>query len=286
MTNKKAAIKIIKTLRGEGFQALLAGGCVRDKLLGRVAKDYDVVTDARPGDVIRIFSRTKKIGAMFGVVMVLISDRQVEVATFRTESGYADGRHPDNVRFATAEEDAWRRDFTVNGMFYDPVEQTILDYVGGRGDLEKKILRAIGEPEQRFAEDYLRMLRAVRFSTELEFDIEEETFLAIKNLASKITLISGERIAMELETILTNPRRSEGARLLWESGLSSAIFKNYDIKNAKFGMEVLGNLPEQIDLPLGLAGFFCDCETKFVLEKCDMLKLSNAHIKHLRFLLD
>ena len=286
MTNKKVAIKIIKTLRGEGFQSLLAGGCVRDKLLGRIAKDYDVVTDAHPEDVIRIFGRTKEIGAMFGVVMVLMSGKQVEVATFRTESGYADGRHPDNVRFATAKEDALRRDFTVNGMFYDPEEQTILDYVDGRGDIEKKILRTIGEPEHRFAEDYLRMLRAVRFSTELEFDIEKETFLAIQDLAPKITLISGERIAMELETILTNPRRAKGADLLWESGLSSAIFKNYDMKSAKFGMEVLGNLPEQTDLALGLAGFFCNCETKFVLEKCDMLKLSNAHIKHLKFLLD
>jgi len=286
MTNQKAAIKIIETLRAEGFQALLAGGCVRDKLLGRAAKDYDVVTDARPEDVIRIFSRTKKIGAMFGVVMVLMYGRQVEVATFRTESGYADGRHPDNVNFATAKEDALRRDFTVNGMFYDPKERTILDHVGGRDDLEKKILRTIGEPEHRFAEDYLRMLRAVRFSTELEFDIEKDTFLAIQELAPKITRISGERIAMELETILTNPRRAEGAGLLWESGLSPAIFMNYDIKSAKFGMEVLGNLPERTDLPLGLAGFFSNCDIKFVLEKCDMLKLSNAHLKHLRFLLD
>jgi poly(A) polymerase len=286
MTNQKAAIKIIETLRGEGFQALLAGGCVRDKLLGRAAKDYDVVTDARPEDVIRIFGRTKKIGAMFGVVMVLMFGKQVEVATFRTESGYADGRHPDNVCFATAKEDALRRDFTVNGMFYDPEEQAILDYVGGRSDLEKRILRTIGEPEHRFAEDYLRMLRAVRFSTELEFVIEKETFLAIQDFAPKITRISGERIAMELETILTNPRRAEGANLLWESGLSSAIFKNYDIKSAKFGMEVLGNLPEQTDFALGLGGFFCNCDAKFVLEKCDLLKLSNAHIKHLKFLLD
>jgi poly(A) polymerase len=286
MNNQKAAIKIIETLREEGFQALLAGGCVRDKLLGRVAKDYDVVTDARPEDVIRLFGRTKKIGVMFGVVMVLMHGKQVEVATFRTESGYADGRHPDKVQFTTAKEDALRRDFTVNGMFYDPEEQTILDYVDGRGDLEKRILRTIGEPEHRFAEDYLRMLRAVRFSTELEFDIEKETFLAIRDLAPKITRISGERIAMELETILTNPRRSEGASLLWESGLSSAIFKSYDIKSAKFGMEVLGDLPEQTDLALGLAGFFCNCETKFVLEKCDLLKLSNAHVKHLKFLLD
>ena len=163
MTNRKQALHVIRRLRQEGFDALLAGGCVRDRLLGRPASDYDVVTDAVPGQVIRLFGRTLKIGAQFGVVMVLLEGKQVEVATFRTEGGYQDGRRPGHVAFASAREDAARRDFTVNGMFFDPIGKTLHDFVGGRSDLDAKILRTIGDPDHRFSEDYLRMLRAVRF---------------------------------------------------------------------------------------------------------------------------
>ncbi len=154
MTNKQAAIKIIKRLQRNGFQALLAGGCVRDMLLDRRAKDYDVATDARPKDVIRLFKRTLKVGAKFGVVIVLIEGRQVEVATFRTETGYADGRHPGAVAFTTAAEDAGRRDFTINGMFYEPLQKEVIDYVDGQADLRAKIVRTIGRPAERFSEDY------------------------------------------------------------------------------------------------------------------------------------
>jgi len=242
MTNKQASIKIIKRLQRNGFQALLAGGCVRDMLLGRRAKDYDVATDARPKDVIRLFKHTLKVGAKFGVVIVLIEGRQVEVATFRTETGYADGRHPGAVAFTTAAEDAGRRDFTINGMFYDPSEDKVIDYVNGQADLKKQVVRTIGKPAERFAEDYLRMLRAVRFSTQLGFAIEPATFSAICRNAKNITRISGERIAVELEGILAGPNRSAGASMLIKSGLAEAIFAGFVGEQAKFAVSALSQL--------------------------------------------
>ena len=195
MSSKQAAIEIVSRLQEHGFQALLAGGCVRDMLLGRPAKDYDVATDARPADVVRLFRRTLQVGAKFGVVIVLLHSEQVEVATFRSEAGYEDGRHPTEVRFTSAAEDASRRDFTINGMFYDPFKGQVIDYVEGQADLERRIIRTIGIPEERFSEDYLRMLRAVRFSTQLGFAIESETYAAVSRNAAKIVRIRGERIA-------------------------------------------------------------------------------------------
>jgi poly(A) polymerase len=273
-------------LRKAGFQALWAGGCVRDMLLKRSAKDYDVATDARPDEVVRLFRRTLKVGAQFGVVMVVMDDVQVEVATFRTESGYADGRHPSTVKFSNAEEDAGRRDFTINGMFYDPIDRVVLDYVKGQADLRSRIVRTIGDARKRFREDYLRMLRAVRFSTQLGFTIESKTWSAICNKAPDITQISGERIAMELEAILTYPNRKQGASLLVDSSLAEPIFPGFGGKEARFGIEVLGHLREKVDFPLALAGFFAGFETKFAMAQCRKLKLSKAHNKHLRFLLD
>ncbi len=178
MSNKQAAIEVIQELQRHGYQALLAGGCVRDMLLGRPAKDYDVATDARPDDVMRLFYRTLKVGAKFGVVIVLTRGRQVEVATFRSEAGYEDGRHPTRVDFTSVAEDASRRDFTINGMFYDPLKEQVIDYVGGQADLRNRIIRTIGDPDERFGEDYLRMLRAIRFSTQLGFEIEPHTYSA------------------------------------------------------------------------------------------------------------
>jgi len=212
MTNRQTAIKVIKTLHRNGFQALMAGGCVRDMLLDRPAKDYDVATEAQPRDVIGLFKRTLKIGAKFGVVIVLIDDKQVEVATFRTETGYTDGRHPGSVEFSNATKDASRRDFTINGMFYDPLQKEVIDYVDGQADLKARIVRTIGKPSERFGEDYLRMLRAVRFSTQLGFEIEPATWRAIRRNAANIAGISGERIATELEGILAAPNRAAGAQ--------------------------------------------------------------------------
>jgi len=290
VTNKQAAIKVIKRLRSNGFEALLAGGCVRDMLLGRSASDYDVATDARPEDVIKMFRRTLKVGAKFGVVIVLVQGRQVEVATFRTESGYADGRRPVNVKFASAAEDASRRDFTINGMFYDPLNDKVIDYVKGQADLKNQIVRTIGKPEQRFSEDYLRMLRAVRFSTQLGFAIEPGTFSAVCSQAKNIVRISGERIAIELEGILVNPNRSTGASMLIDSGLAEAIFPGFipdqvGDQQAKFAVSVLGKLRKKVDFALALAGLFAGFETRFAIEKCQILKLSRNQNKHIKFLL-
>ncbi|MBN2129808.1 MAG: CCA tRNA nucleotidyltransferase, partial [Sedimentisphaerales bacterium] len=232
MTNRQAAIEIVRQLHRRGFEALLAGGCVRDMLLGRCAKDYDVATNARPEEVMRLFRRTLKVGAKFGVVIVLTRGRQVEVATFRSEAGYEDGRHPGTVEFTSAAEDASRRDFTINGMFYDPLERRVIDYVDGQADLKRRIVRTIGDPQARLGEDYLRMLRAVRFSTQLEFEIESRTYAAIRRHAESIVRISGERIVAELEGILCHPNRAAGASLLSEMGLLAVIFPGLEAERA------------------------------------------------------
>ncbi len=286
MNNKETAIKIIGRLREEGYTALLAGGCVRDMLLGRAANDYDVATDAGPEDVMKLFKRTLSIGAKFGVVIVLIGKEQVEVATFRTEADYADGRHPAHVKFSDAARDAGRRDFTVNGLFYDPLEEKVIDYVDGRTDLESKTLRTIGEADERFGEDYLRMLRAVRFSTQLGFQIEPKTWSAICRNAKNIAKISGERTTMELEGILADPNRVAGVSMLFESGLAEAIFGDFDGNKAQTAKAVTAKLPADIDFPLALAGFFAAFATDDVTSKLRVLKLSNRQNKHIRFLLD
>jgi len=285
MTNKQAAIKIIRRLNRNGFQALMAGGCVRDMLLGKRPKDYDVATNAKPKDVIGLFKRTFKVGAKFGVVIVLLEGRLVEVATFRSETGYADGRHPSVVKFSDAEKDASRRDFTINGMFYDPRKEKVIDYVDGRADLKRGLIRTIGKAKERFGEDYLRMLRAVRFSTQLGFEIEPATWSAICSNAKKITKISGERIAIELEAILVNPNRSVGASMLAESGLAKAIFSGFSDMYADFAVGVLAQIPKKVDFALALASLFAGCKTEFARKKCQILKLSRSRNKHIKFLL-
>ena len=285
MTSRQAAIKIVKRLRSDGFDALLAGGCVRDMLLGRTAKDFDIATNAYPKDVMKLFKRTLKVGAKFGVVIVLLENRQVEVATFRTETGYVDGRHPGKVKFANAAEDAARRDFTINGMFYDPLKKKVIDYVNGQADLKKRIVRTIGVPRERFGEDYLRMLRAVRFSTQLGFTIEPRTWSAICRNAKNITKISGERTRMELEGILVNPNRSAGVSLLIESRLAEAIFPGFISEHTKLAIKLLAQLRKKVDFALALACLFAGFETDFALKKCAILKLSRSENKHIRFLL-
>lgn len=220
---RNAAINIIKTLVAAGHQALLAGGCVRDSLLGRAAKDYDVATSARPQEVMHLFPGSITVGAHFGVVIVHRAGQNIEVATFRKDGAYSDGRRPDAVTFTSAEEDARRRDFTVNGLFLDPLKDEIIDYVGGRADLDARIIRAIGDPRQRFAEDHLRLLRAVRFATVLGFSIEAETWAALRELAPKIASVSAERVRDELIKTLLHPRRVEGFDLLVSSGLMAVI---------------------------------------------------------------
>jgi poly(A) polymerase len=234
MPDFEFAKSIVETLRHRAFQAYLVGGCVRDLLLKREPKDYDVSTDAFPEQVIEIFPETYAVGAQFGVVLVPVADRTseeagsgdipksetVEVATFRSDIGYSDGRHPDEVRFSRdPREDVIRRDFTINGMLLDPVSNEVLDFVGGRNDLEAGIIRAIGNPERRFQEDKLRMLRAVRFATRFEYKIEPATFAAIQQLAEQIDVVSRERVRDELTRMLTEGHAHRAFQLLDETGL-------------------------------------------------------------------
>ncbi|MEJ7596184.1 MAG: CCA tRNA nucleotidyltransferase, partial [Planctomycetaceae bacterium] len=214
----------VRTLRQEGFETLWAGGCVRDHVLGKTPKDYDIASTATPDDVIRIFGRrrTVAVGASFGVVMVLGPDKaagQIEVATFRSDGEYLDGRRPSRVIFCRPEEDAKRRDFTINGMFFDPIEETLIDYVGGREDLALGIVRAIGDPVARFTEDKLRMLRAVRFTATFGFALDEATADAAYQLRRKLNQVSAERISHELKRMLVHATREHSFRLLIQTGL-------------------------------------------------------------------
>lgn len=230
MNERDFAIEVVRQLRKAGYHALWAGGCVRDELLGLVPKDYDVATDARPEEVRRLFPRTVAVGMSFGVVEVLgprVRSRTpltVQVATFRSDVSYSDGRHPDAVVFSSAREDALRRDFTINGMFFDPIENRLIDYVGGQEDLRARLLRAIGDPAQRFAEDKLRLLRGVRMATRFELTIEPATAAAIKRMAGQISVgVSAERIAEELRQLLVHPQRHRGVNLLYDLGLAAVI---------------------------------------------------------------
>ncbi len=205
---------VVEKLQSAGHTAYWAGGCVRDRLMGRPPKDYDVATSARPEQVVEIFPRAQKVGAAFGVILVREKQQQVEVATFRADGAYSDGRHPDSVRFTNAREDAQRRDFTCNALFYDPIADQLHDFVEGRKDIEAKILRAVGKPDERFAEDHLRMLRAVRFAARLGFAIEEDTKNAIAAVQKKIATISRERIGEEIRMMLEHPARIAALDLL------------------------------------------------------------------------
>jgi poly(A) polymerase len=218
-----SAAAIVARLRDAGFEAYLAGGCVRDRLLGRPAADYDIATAARPHDVVRLFPRTVTVGAAFGVVRVIADDGEYEVAAFRTEGPYLDGRHPSSVRYAGPREDALRRDFTVNGLFYDPAADALLDFVGGRADLAARVVRAIGDPAVRFEEDRLRMLRAVRLAAELDFTIAPETFEAVRRRADAVRTVSAERIRDELVRMLTGPDPARALGLMRDTGLLGAV---------------------------------------------------------------
>jgi poly(A) polymerase len=225
----EGAKEVARKLRDHGFESYFAGGCVRDLLLGQEPKDYDIVTDATPDQVTALFKRTFEVGAAFGVVRVLWSKgREYEVATYRTEALYTDGRRPDVVAYSKSkEEDVTRRDFTINALLMEPVSGEILDFVGGRADLAAQILRAVGDPEERFKEDKLRMLRAVRFSARLGFAIEPRTRAAVAKHAAEIGVVSVERIVMELHALFLTERPGQGWRDLVELGLAIGIFKTF-----------------------------------------------------------
>jgi poly(A) polymerase len=225
--NRQFAVDVVRRLKDAGFTALWAGGCVRDFLLGRTSKDFDVATDARPDDVRNLFGhrRTLAVGASFGVIVVRAPRgvEDVEVATFRTEGPYLDGRRPEHVSFTTPEEDAQRRDFTINGLFYDPIEQQVFDFVDGERDLRAGIVRAIGDPHDRMTEDKLRMLRAVRFAATLEFELDTVTAAAVRNMAAQMLVVSAERIAQELRRMLVDGHRMRAMQLTAEVGLLPVI---------------------------------------------------------------
>jgi poly(A) polymerase len=254
------ALAVVRRLREAGHVAYFAGGCVRDALLGLQPKDYDVATDAPPARVRELFPRTQAVGAAFGVILVRQGRSQIEVATFRSEGRYLDGRRPENVTFTTAEEDAKRRDFTINGLFYDPIADAVIDHVGGRADLESRLLRAIGEPGERFAEDHLRLLRAVRFAARFGLTVEPSTGDAIAQNAPHLARISPERIAEELRAILTPPTRARGWQMLQHYGLDDVVFRFFRRPEPDRPSEVSKGLESIFDrvlpgarIPFGLA---------------------------------
>ncbi|GAT35407.1 poly(A) polymerase [Terrimicrobium sacchariphilum] len=266
------ATEIIRILREAGHIAYFAGGCVRDRLLGKAPVDFDIATDATPERVQEIFPRTVPVGAQFGVVLVVSRGEEYQVATFRADGAYIDGRHPEGVVYTTAEGDASRRDFTINGLFYDPIVQQVLDYVGGEADLQLRLLRAIGEPRKRFEEDRLRILRGVRFGATLAFDIEPATWEAIREYAPRIHDVSAERIREELVKIFLSPRRVAGFDLLDASGLLDELLPEITAMKGcdqppEFHPEgdvyvhtriMLDMLPEEVSLPLVFGVLFHD----------------------------
>jgi poly(A) polymerase len=269
---EESARCIATRLRGSGHVAYFAGGCVRDLLRGLAPKDFDVATDAPPEVVQKIFPHTYAVGAKFGVIVVVDKEMNFEVATFRSDDAYVDGRRPVAIHFSSPEEDAKRRDFTINGMFLDPVTNEVIDFVGGRADLEAKLVRAIGEPAQRFAEDRLRMLRALRFAAALDYEIDHQTWDALVANAASINEISAERSREELVRIFLSPQRVRGWDLLDSSGLMRAILPEVEamkgcLQPEQFHPEgdvfqhtrlMLSLLPEKVSVPLVCSVLFHD----------------------------
>ena len=227
--SRDTAISIVYRLQNAGHEAYFVGGCVRDPLRGVEPGDYDIVTSARPDEVCSLFSHTVPVGISFGVVLVVEEGHGHEVATFRTESDYEDGRRPAHVEFTNAEGDVRRRDFTVNALLMDPRKGDIIDYVDGRRDIENRVIRTIGDPEERFAEDHLRILRAVRFAANLGYQIETATFHAIKQHVSSLRNISAERVRDELTKLLTRGGARRGMEILAETGILSEIMPEVDV---------------------------------------------------------
>jgi len=273
-----AAESIVRTLQEAGYQAVLAGGCVRDMLLGQEPSDYDVATSAPPERVLELFPRGQKVGAQFGVILVRVGKYSIEIATFRKDLEYLDGRHPNRIEFAGDREDALRRDFTINGMFYDPLKSRVVDHVGGQADIRARIVRAIGDPEQRIAEDHLRMLRAVRFAARLDFEIEPLTWSAIQKNARKITQVSPERIRDELEAMLSDARRTRAFLLLCDSGLLQHLWPSAtDVLPRRDDLaRFLAALPEAARFEPALFVLLHALSETRIRNACDALRCSNA----------
>ncbi|MFG0328283.1 MAG: CCA tRNA nucleotidyltransferase [Phycisphaerales bacterium] len=253
---REAAVRVVQLLQDHGHVAYFAGGCVRDELLGIEPKDFDVATDARPDRVATIFDRTRSVGESFGVMLVRLYGHSVEVATFRAEWGYTDRRRPDRVEFTDAEHDAKRRDFTINGLFEDPIANRVIDFVGGEADLRAGVIRAIGDATERLNEDHLRALRAVRFAARFDFRIEDATRDAIRADAARLEGVSRERIGAEIEMMLTHPARARAVELLGELGLDGPAL--HDPATDASSTATLRSLPSDADHALALAAWAID----------------------------
>jgi poly(A) polymerase len=274
-----AAIEIVKELRKRGHVAYFVGGCVRDKEMKIEPADYDIATSAIPEEVVKIFPRTETIGAQFGVVLVIHHGHPFEVATFRSDEAYVDGRRPTGVVFTDAKQDVLRRDFTINGLLYDPIEDEIIDYVNGREDIEAKIVRAIGDPHARFEEDKLRILRAIRFGARLGYTIEPATWDAVSAMAPKIHQVSSERIREELTRILTEGQAAHGMRMLEESGLRREILPELEwTSHIEKSLESIGK-ESPSDFAVGV--LLHHTSVKDVQSIVERLKFSRAEMHHI-----
>lgn len=276
-----AALSVVRTLHDAGFEALFAGGCVRDKVMGKEPHDYDVATAAPPDRVVSLFRRTRKVGIQFGVVLVGVKQFWIEVATFRSDGSYLDGRRPDHVEFTNAREDAIRRDFTINGMFFDPLADELIDYVGGEADIKSETIRAIGDPVRRFEEDHLRLLRAVRFAARFGFQIEPHTESAIRTHAALVRKVSPERIHDELERMLTHPNRARAFELLGATGLLEHLWAGAAeiVPHASRIHTMLAALPTDAPFELGMAVLLHALPLERVEEVCRLLMCSNRTMK-------
>jgi poly(A) polymerase len=299
MTPREFAHHVVQRLRQKGYEALWAGGCVRDFLLALEPHDYDVATNATPSEVQKVFRRTVAVGAQFGVIEVLgpESHLQVQVATFRSDGAYTDGRHPDAVTFGNAEADALRRDFTINGMFFDPLENKVIDYVGGQVDLQAKVLRAIGGPVERFTEDKLRLLRAVRFAARFQMRMDAATEAALVAMAPQITVVSAERITEEMRKMLSHAYRQAAMLLVHRLGLLRAILPEMYSEQVTF--VALSHLPADAGFPLALTLFLLELaqakgeeapkrlqQRKWRHGFAEKWRLSNQELEEMSWLLD
>lgn len=284
----RPALALIDRLRERGYVALLAGGCVRDWLLGRPPEDYDVATNATPDEVGELFPSSRRVGAHFGVMLVRSHGRWVEVATFRSDGAYLDGRHPERVTFGDARRDALRRDFTINGMFLDPRSGEVSDYVGGQADLAAGLVRAIGEPRRRFDEDHLRLARAPRFAARLGFQIEPATLAAIRSAAPNLASVAAERVLQELERMLSHPTRKAAFQWLDDCGLLPYLWNgaSWDERQKRAAADLLTRLPAQAPFTLAFAAMVADrpsAEIELIARK---LAFSNEQRTRVKWLVE
>jgi tRNA nucleotidyltransferase/poly(A) polymerase len=273
-----SAVAIVRELRKRGHEAYLVGGCVRDMVMRIEPADFDIATSARPEEIMKIFPRTESIGAQFGVVLVIYHGHPYEVATFRSDEAYIDGRRPTGVVFTDAKQDVLRRDFTINGLLYDPLADQVIDYVGGQADIAARVVRAIGDPRARFEEDKLRILRAIRFGARLGYAIDPPTWEAVRAMAPKIHQVSNERIREELTRIVTEGRAGRGIRMLEESGLRTQILPELNVTDhLQLCLEMLKSGSE-VDFAMGV--LLHETPVSGVTQIVERLKFSRAQMHH------